>query len=242
MPEKNIYDSNYVEALFDKMSTSYNRMNYITSFGFSERWRRQCVEKLNIKDDSLTADLMTGMGECWKYILKKDNTKLLALDFSGEMIKRAQKRIDKHPGCSIQLLKENVFNNSIVAESVDFVVCGFGLKTFNEVQIADLAKEVKRILKPGGEFSFIEISVPKNIILRLLYMFYLNYIIPLLGFIFLGNPDSYRMLGVYTQYFNNARLSYQIFADSGFTVEFQDYFFACATGISGKKPKRATCD
>ena len=86
-----MYESKFVEALFDKMSGSYSRINHITSFGFSEKWRRQCVEELDIHKGAIIVDLMTGMGECWKYILKKEHAvkKLIALDFSKEMIKKA---------------------------------------------------------------------------------------------------------------------------------------------------------
>ena len=49
-----IYDPKFVEALFDKMSNSYSKMNYITSFGFSERWRRQCVAAIGIEAGKTT--------------------------------------------------------------------------------------------------------------------------------------------------------------------------------------------
>lgn len=43
---KSIYDPDYVKNLFNQMSNSYERMNYITSFGFSIRWRKQFLQKL----------------------------------------------------------------------------------------------------------------------------------------------------------------------------------------------------
>ena len=45
--ENNIYNPEYVKGLFNKMSSSYERMNFITSFGFSIRWRRQFLESFN---------------------------------------------------------------------------------------------------------------------------------------------------------------------------------------------------
>ena len=44
--DNNIYNPEYVQTLFDKMSQSYERMNYITSFGFSIRWRHQFLNKI----------------------------------------------------------------------------------------------------------------------------------------------------------------------------------------------------
>jgi demethylmenaquinone methyltransferase/2-methoxy-6-polyprenyl-1,4-benzoquinol methylase len=234
---KEIYNPTFVEKLFDNMSSSYARMNYITSFGFSERWRRQCVEKLCMKEGTTVVDLMTGMGECWKHILKKTgtNSKLIALDFSTEMIQRAARNKKKFPNSTIELLKENVFENSIPNQSADYVISGFGLKTFNDEQLKSLAKEIQRILKPNGKFSLIDVSVPKNRLLSTLYLIYLKYVIPVMGRLFLGNPETYKMLGVYTEAFGNAKNTVQIFERLDLKVDYVSYFYGCATGIKGSK-------
>src|SRR5690606_14218320 len=236
---KEIYEPKFVEKLFDKMSSSYSKMNYITSFGFSERWRRQCVEEIEIEKGKTVVDLMTGMGECWKHILKKSdkNSKLIGLDFSTEMINRAEKNKGKFKKSKIEILKENVFKNSIENETADFVISGFGLKTFNDEQLEKLATEIDRILKTNGEFSLIDVSVPNSKFLKPFYMFYLKKIIPILGKIFLGSPETYKMLGVYTEEFGNSKNVYQIFNRPEFKVEYVEYFYGCATGIKGIKIK-----
>ncbi|WP_108868034.1 class I SAM-dependent methyltransferase [Aquimarina aquimarini] len=232
-----IYEPKFVKKLFDKMSSSYSKVNYITSFGFSERWRKQCVDEIDIEKGKIVVDLMTGMGECWKHILRKNDEKstLISLDFSSEMTKRARKNKKRFNSFDIKILEENVFNNSIKSQTVDYIISGFGLKTFNDNQLRRLANEIDRILKPGGKFSLIEISVPKNRLLKLFFMFYLKNIIPILGKIFLGSPDTYKMLGVYTQEFTNARNIYQIFKTKEFNIEYTEYFYGCATGIKGQK-------
>lgn len=234
---KSVYDPAFVEHLFDDMSASYDRMNYVTSFGFSEVWRKQCVHQLNIQPGKTTVDLMTGMGECWVHILQKSgpSSTLIALDFSAEMIRRAASKKSKHPNARIEILKENVFGNSISDESADYVISGFGLKTFDETQLDGLAAEIHRILKPGGRFSLVDVSVPSNRVLKLFYLFYLKRVIPFLGRIFLGNPETYRMLGVYTEAFQNARRVEAIFRKHAFEVEYLEYFLGCASGIKGRK-------
>ena len=42
------HDDQFVRDLFDKMGPTYDRINVISSFGFSEWWRRQCVNNANI--------------------------------------------------------------------------------------------------------------------------------------------------------------------------------------------------
>ncbi len=232
-----IYDSKFVEELFDQMSDSYSRVNYITSFGFSNRWRYQCVKELNIQKGEIVVDLLTGMGECWKYILTKENEvkKLVALDFSKEMIKQAHSNRLKYPNEQIEIRRENIFKNGIKNESAEYVVSGFGLKTFDEKQLNKLALEIKRILKQNGKFSLVDVSVPKSIFLRFGYMFYLKKVIPVLGKLLLGNPETYKMLGIYTENFKDSKRVFQVFKENGFEVEYISYFFGCASGIKGIK-------
>lgn len=233
----NIYEPEFVKKLFDKMSSSYSRMNYITSFGFSDRWRKQCVEEIKIEKGKTVVDLMTGMGECWKHILKNsdNNSKLIGIDFSTEMINRAEKNKVKLKKSTIKILKENIFENSISNETADFVISGFGLKTLDNEQLGKLANEIDRILKPNGKFSLIDISVPKSKILKPIYMFYLKNIIPMFGKVFLRNSETYRMLGVYTEKFGNSKNVHKIFNRPEFKVEYVEYFYGCASGIKGGK-------
>lgn len=236
---KEIYEPKFVEKLFDKMSSSYFKMNYITSFSFSERWRRQCVEEIEIEKGKTVVDLMTGMGECWKHILKNSGkgSKLIGLDFSTEMINRAEKNKLKFKKSTIEILKENVLENSLPNETADYVISGFGLKTFNDAQLDKLASEIDRILKPNGRFSLIDVSVPTSNILKPFYMFYLKNIIPILGKVFVGSPDTYNMLGIYTEEFGNSKNAYRIFDRPAFEIEYVEYFFGCASGIKGRKIK-----
>ncbi|WP_108422465.1 class I SAM-dependent methyltransferase [Flagellimonas amoyensis] len=236
---KEIYEPKFVEKLFDNMSRSYSKMNYLTSFGFSERWRRQCVEEIQIEKGKTVVDLMTGMGECWKHILKSSdkNSKLIGLDFSSEMVNRAQKNKLRFRDSKIQVLKENVFENSIPEETADYIISGFGLKTFNDEQLDKLALEIKRILKVNGKFSLIDVSVPKNKLLKPFYMFYLKRIVPILGKLFLGSPETYKMLGVYTEEFQNSKNVFRIFSKQEFKIQYVEYFYGCATGIKGVRIK-----
>ena len=171
----------------------------------------------------------------WNGRMSGKDSKLIGVDFSTEMIRRAEKNKLKFKDYSIEVLKENVFENSIANETADYVISGFGLKTFDDKQLEELAKEINRILKPNGKFSLIDVSVPKSKILNPFYMFYLKKIIPLLGKFFLGSPETYRMLGIYTEKFGNSKNVYQIFKNFEFEVEYVEYFLGCASGIKGKK-------
>ena len=237
---QSIYEPEFVKDLFNEMSLTYERMNTITSFGFSNRWRRRCVFELTIQPGQVVVDLMSGMGETWDYICQRigPNGTLVGIDFCEGMLryadrKRQRKRFSSH---NISIYRQNVLACTLPAHSADHVVVSFGLKTFNAGQLRQLASEIRRILKPGGQFSCIEVSVPEPVLLRFVYLFYLRRVIPILGALFLGNPQTYRMLGIYCTEFKNTAHVWQLFREAGLICQPTSYFFGCASGIVGHKP------
>lgn len=231
------YKPEFVRDLFDKMSGSYERMNYITSFGFSIRWRKQSVSWFPSAEEKVKIlDLMCGMGETWSFLRRKfPNAEIDALDFSPEMLKFAEARNKNKFDNKIRIIEEDFLKNTLKSEHYDYVVCAYGLKTFDEEQIQFLAKETARVLKTGGKFSFVEVSKPKFPILLLTFGFYLENIIPVLGKIFLGNPEQYQMLWKYTERFGNVEKVLPIFADHFSLVATMNHFGGCATTILGFK-------
>lgn len=233
----NIYEPEFVKKLFNQMSSSYERMNYITSFGFSIRWRKQFIDKLGNSNEKLNViDLLSGLGENWT-LLKRNfpNSNFYAIDFSENMINQSKKKADKIFDKNLYLICDNLLDNKLESNSFDIVSCAYGLKTFNEEQLNIIAKEVHRILKPNGKFSFVEVSKPNNKVLLFFYSFYLGKIIPILGKIFLGNPEDYKMLWIYTNKFQSSENVKDIFEKHGLEVKIDKYFGGCASGLNGKK-------
>ena len=69
---QNIYEPDFVKKLFNQMSGSYGRMNFITSFGFSIIWRKQFLNKLQSSQEKINViDLLSGLGENWKSLNQK---------------------------------------------------------------------------------------------------------------------------------------------------------------------------
>ncbi|MEQ9460484.1 MAG: class I SAM-dependent methyltransferase [Phycisphaeraceae bacterium] len=237
---QDIYDPVFVRRLFDEMSRTYGVVNLISSFGFCSRWRRQCIDAISIHQGSVVLDLMTGMGELLPGLSRRigPSGALIAVDISPEMCRQAQEtsaKLNVIDGTTI--LREDALElPSIEDSSVDYIVSSFGLKTFSVRQLEALAGQVCRVLKPGGQFSFLEISVPESCLMRWPYMLYLNHLIPLIGQTLMGNPDNYRLLGVYTAAFTSCRTAAPAFMATGLEVSYQEYFVGCASGLTGYKP------
>ena len=54
--------------------------------------------------------------------------------------------------------------------------------------------EIRRVLKSKGALIILETSVPKNIIVKSLYLFYVRNIIPLISFVLSNNRVAYQYL------------------------------------------------
>jgi ubiquinone/menaquinone biosynthesis C-methylase UbiE len=232
-----LYDPQFVAGLFNEMSETYGTVNYLSSFGFTERWRRACVDGGKLSPGMRVYDLMTGMGECWGFISDalEGRGELVAVDISPEMCRRARERQSAFDGLPIEVIEGDVLENSLPDGSADAVLSAFGLKTFSKAQQRSLAFEVARLLRPGGTFSLLDVSVPRTPIMRIPYMAYLKYAIPLLGRAFLGNPDNYRLLGVYTQRFGDCTTLAEYLREAGLQVSAVSHFFGCASSLRGVK-------
>jgi ubiquinone/menaquinone biosynthesis methyltransferase len=238
MSHRALYDPAFVKQLFDEMAATYGIVNLVASFGFARRWRRQCVRAIPIRRGDRILDLMTGMGE-----IIPDAGRLIggegaitAIDFSARMCREATRYTDGRIPCSIRIVEADVLAIDLPPGSADVVLSSFGLKTFSDAQLRALAHRVHDVLAPGGRLSLVEISVPRSPWLRIPYLFYLRRVIPPIGALFLGNPENYRLLGVYTEAFGDCSAACRAFSGAGLEVEMTSYFFGCATGIVGRRP------
>ena len=231
------YDDDYVRALFDRMGRTYDLVNVISSFGFSAMWRRLCVRNASINRGDRVCDLMSGSGECWRYILSA-GAQLVSIDFSPVMVARQFDRRTKRR-CSVDVRLENALSSSLPDESIDCVVAAFGLKTLDREGVRRLACEIRRILRPGGRFSFIEISDARDWILGSAYRWYIRSLIPVVGKVLLGDIECYRMLNTYTVAFGDCSRVAPIFSESGLRVNVRRHFYGCASSIVGAKDAEA---
>jgi ubiquinone/menaquinone biosynthesis methyltransferase len=236
--EEDLYDGAAVRGLFDRMSRSYERMNIVMSFGFSVRWRRQMMRFLPSGPRSpRLLDAMSGMGETWSEVLRRfPEARPAALDFSPLMIEHGETRNRDRFGGAFALLCQDVLDSDLPDGSFDVVVSAYGMKTFDGPQSVRFADELARILAPGGSFSFVEVTEPRNPVLRALYDFYLSRMVPIVGVVLVSDPVEYRMLHRYLRaYGDGSRTTEALAAHPALRVERRPLFFGCATSWSGTR-------
>lgn len=235
-----IYDPAFVKGVFDRCSGKYIAFSWICSFGFTERWRKQCVAALPEPPtpNPVGYDLMAGTGEIWPHLLRRfpDLASITAVDISSGMHQRALERLHRHRAHRITFIEDDLLASALSPGSADFMVSTFGLKTFNPEQHAKLAKLIARSLRPGGVFSLIEASDPKGWILRPLYLFHLKVVLPLIERVFLAGAQDFTMIGTYSTNFGDASAFGDMLRAEGLEVAFKRCFFGCATLVAGRNP------
>ena len=235
-----LYDPAYVKGVFDRCSDKYIAFSYYCSLGMTERWRRQCIAALPCPPGDAPAgyDLMSGTGEVWPHLLRRfpETGRIVAVDISSGMHRRAMVRLHRHRSHRIEFIEDDALASDLADESADFIVSTFGLKTFNPAQHERLAALTARVLKPGGVFSYIEASDPKGWWLRPLYLFHLKSVLPLIERTLLRGAQDFSHIGQYSTAFGDASGFAAMLRANGLEASFRKYFFGCASGVSGRKP------
>ena len=140
-------------------------------------------------------DLATGTGSQLLSILKKNRNvqSALGIDLSREMLRIGQKKImDRGYAHRVTLAKGDATAIALDDESVDCVTMSFGIRNVTDVQQA--LCEAHRVLKESGRFLLLEFSLPKNTLIRSLYLLYVRYVLPRVAGWFTKNTDAYRYL------------------------------------------------
>jgi demethylmenaquinone methyltransferase/2-methoxy-6-polyprenyl-1,4-benzoquinol methylase len=244
--DKDIYDPAFVAHLFDRCSRNYRWWSALSSFGFVFVWRRQCVARLVAPNGkgAIAVDLMAGTGEVWPHLLRRfpDLGTITALDASHRMHLEALDRLHGAYADRITHLEADVLQTDLPENHADLVVSTFGLKTFDTGQQTVLARQIARMLKPGGSFSLIEASDPRGWGLRSLFRIYLDRVLPRVERLFLKGANDFSMIGTYTRNFHNCAHMAQALRAAGLSVTLRTHFFGCATSVAGQKPDRAAAD
>ena len=92
----------------------------------------------------------------------------------------------------ISLIVGDAQSIPIESDSVAAVTISFGIRNVPDVD--KCLQEMKRIIDSEGKAMVLEFSLPKNAIIRFGHLFYLRWVLPLVGGIVSGDFKAYRYL------------------------------------------------
>jgi demethylmenaquinone methyltransferase/2-methoxy-6-polyprenyl-1,4-benzoquinol methylase len=190
--------------MFDRISTRYDLVNRVMTFGMDVGWRRRAVRELRLPGGALVADLACGTGDLCDELLT-GGYRAVGFDFSHGMLRNA--------GTSAPLVEADALRLPLADGGVDGATCGFALRNVTEVPA--LFAETARVLRPGGRAAFLETSEPDGRLLRAGHAVYFKRIVPLIGGA-LSDRDAYRYLPRSMAYLPEPARLLSMLAQAGF--------------------------
>lgn len=168
-----------VHDLFATIARRYDLLNDIMSVGLHRRWKRRLVELAGEPRDVL--DLCCGTGD----IALRFRARVVGVDFTEEMLRVAAARGNSE----VSWIRADALRLPFVDESFDAVSVGYGLRNLSDIEQG--LREVLRVLRPGGKFVSLDFGKPESATFRALYFGYLRIVLPILGRMFCGDPDTH---------------------------------------------------
>jgi demethylmenaquinone methyltransferase/2-methoxy-6-polyprenyl-1,4-benzoquinol methylase len=167
-----------VEAMFDAIAPTYERVNAVTSFGQDARWRKKAVALANVRGTDIVLDVCCGTGDMIRTFAAAEERprQILGLDFSAQMLAAG-----RYDGLAIQhqLFRGDGLRLPIATASVDIVSCAFGVRNFQDLDAG--LREMHRVLRRRGRAVILEFAPPENPIVRVGYRLYTETILPRLA-------------------------------------------------------------
>lgn len=233
------YSHAYLRKLFDVLAdNSYELVSTFSSLGLIELWRRNSVRALGLASGMVVGDLMGGAGESWKHILPSiyPHGHVFSIDFSQGMVNGAQRRFKRNGHSNISVVMGDATALPLEDGSLDAIFSGYGVKTLCTELHDPFVEEIKRVLKQGGRFAMVEVTIPSSRVLQSLQRFYMLQMMPLAFAPFAGNYDRFLMINKYLLDFGSGSNLAEAFNRVGFAeVQTLPMSGGLATVITGTK-------
>lgn len=181
-----------VRGVFDSVASKYDVMNDLMSGGLHRAWKAYTVMVANLKEGDKVLDIAGGTGDLSMAFSKKVGATgtVVHTDINEAMLRVGRDRLtDK--GILLPTLVCDAEKLPFPDNHFNLVSVAFGLRNMTHKEVA--LKEMNRVLKPGGKLLVLEFSkVAKP--LEKAYDWYSFNILPKMGSMVAGDPDSYRYL------------------------------------------------
>jgi demethylmenaquinone methyltransferase / 2-methoxy-6-polyprenyl-1,4-benzoquinol methylase len=184
-----------VNSIFSNVSSKYDVMNDLMSFGTHRVWKDIFLMQMDMPSAKLL-DMAGGTCDIAKRFYKFSksfgyNPDITVCDINIDMLKNGQNKMCNNGYFGAQYVNSAAEDLPFTDESFDYYSVAFGIRNFTDIEKS--LKEAYRVLKKGGKFICLEFSQPNTTILDKLYKLYSNNYIPALGSV-MGDRESYKYL------------------------------------------------
>lgn len=184
----------FVHGVFESIAGRYDVMNSILSFRRHKAWRKFTMKKMQVSPGETAIDVCCGTCDWTISLAEASQTgKTVGLDFSANMLEVGRRKVEeKNRQQQIELVEGDAMKLPFPDNTFDHATIGFALR--NVPDLVQVLKEMKRVVKPGGQVVSLELSKPTSPLFRRIYLFYFQKVLPLLGKLFANSYEQYRWL------------------------------------------------
>ncbi len=210
-----------VREMFGGIAGRYDLLNHLLSVNVDKRWRRVLTKRLSGVDvDQPVLDVACGTGDLSFDLHQAGCTRVIGIDFCRPMLAIAQSKVSEK-NISLPLIEGDALSLPFADGSFGVVTIGFGLRNLSSIE--EGLKELRRVLKPGGQLAVLEFSKPGVPVLSWIFRFYFSRILPFLGGLLSGSRSAYEYLPDSVRRFPDQTQLAALMNDAGFTeVSFEN--------------------
>ncbi len=205
-----------VEAMFDNIAPTYDKLNHRMSWNIDRRWRQRAVALLEQHQPQHILDVASGTGDFALLMAQRlKPQRIVATDISEQMMlvgrQKCQQAALDH---IITFQHDDAMHLSAADNTFDAVTATFGIRNFPDLEQG--LREMCRVMRPGGFLCILELTTPKHCIPRTLFRIYSHTILPLWGRCVARDKKAYVYLTKTIDHFPQAETMMDILKKTGF--------------------------
>jgi len=184
-----------VQSMFDRIAGSYDLLNRVISFRLDTWWRAQAIRMVLSGENPSIVDLGTGTGDLAFNAARmaKGKARIIGLDFSLQMVRRAQnRRTGAAHGSSTAFIQGSAMAAPLRNLTFDGAMTAFVLRNVSDLPL--FFAEAYRVLKPQGKLVSLDMFPPAPGWFAKIFAVYFYRMMPWIGGLLSNDRKAYQYL------------------------------------------------